>query len=82
MLPTARRRMQVYSPKFGAGVDRQALTSPSIIHGQFFELFVARRSNVLKHASLCICSAARELLLRDKKILLLEGRYTSLVQTL
>ncbi|GFU36377.1 hypothetical protein TNCV_4915981 [Trichonephila clavipes] len=61
-------------PRHVAGVDHHALTSPSVVHCQFFELFGARRSTASKLASLRNCSAAHELLLRDKKILLLEGR--------
>ncbi|GFX14892.1 hypothetical protein TNCV_1486341 [Trichonephila clavipes] len=63
-----------HSPPCEAGVDRRSLTSPSVVHSQFFELFGARRSTAFKLASLWNCSAAHELLLRDRKILLLEGR--------
>ncbi|GFU58771.1 uncharacterized protein TNCV_3089121 [Trichonephila clavipes] len=41
---------------------------------QFFESFGARRSTASKLASLWNCSAAHEPLLRERKILLLEGR--------
>ncbi|GFV11554.1 uncharacterized protein TNCV_975461 [Trichonephila clavipes] len=64
-----------HSPLRGAGVDRRALTSPSVVHCQFFELFGARRSTASKLTSLWNCSAAPELLLRDRKIPLLEGRF-------
>ncbi|GFX79621.1 uncharacterized protein TNCV_826091 [Trichonephila clavipes] len=48
--------------------------SSFVIHCQFFELFGSRRSPAFKLASLWNCLAAHELLLRDRKILLLEGR--------
>ncbi|GFS94212.1 uncharacterized protein TNCV_3786691 [Trichonephila clavipes] len=57
-----------------SGVDRHALTSPSVVHCQFLELFGARRSTASKLTSLWNCSAAHELIWKDKKILLLEGR--------
>ena len=44
-----------------------ALTSPSVDHFQFFDLFSARRFNASKLASLWNCSAAHELHLRDRK---------------
>ncbi|GFV25418.1 transposable element Tc3 transposase [Trichonephila clavipes] len=47
-----------HSPPCGAGVDRRALTSPSVVHFQFFELFGARRSIASILASLWNCSAA------------------------
>ncbi|GFT83310.1 uncharacterized protein TNCV_3003821 [Trichonephila clavipes] len=46
----------------------------SVVLCQFFELFDARRSTASKFASVWNCSAAHELLLRDRKILHLEGR--------
>ncbi|GFY30988.1 hypothetical protein TNCV_1629611 [Trichonephila clavipes] len=63
-----------FSPSCGAGVDHHALTSLSVVHREFFELFSARRSAASKLASLSYCSTADELQLRDWKILLLEGR--------
>ncbi|PRD30683.1 UNVERIFIED_CONTAM: hypothetical protein NCL1_25673 [Trichonephila clavipes] len=57
-----------------ADVDRHMPTSFSGNHCQFFELFGASQSPASKLASLRNCSAARELLLRDRKILLLEGQ--------
>ncbi|GFY26048.1 uncharacterized protein TNCV_1917981 [Trichonephila clavipes] len=45
-----------------------------VVHCQFFELFDAHQSTASKIASLWNGSAAHELLLRDIKILLLEGR--------
>ncbi|GFS76063.1 hypothetical protein TNCV_4666691 [Trichonephila clavipes] len=71
MLPTAWRKLYSHSPPCGAGVHRPALTSPSVAYCQFFG---ARRSTAFKLTSLWNCSAAHELLLRDRKILLLEGR--------
>ncbi|GFV62020.1 uncharacterized protein TNCV_4108231 [Trichonephila clavipes] len=47
------------APPCGASVDRHALTSPSVIHSQFFELFGARRSTASKLVSLWNCSAIR-----------------------
>ncbi|GFX74908.1 hypothetical protein TNCV_1844801 [Trichonephila clavipes] len=73
VLPIAWKKMYSHSPPCGAGVDRSTLTSPSVIHCRFFELFVARRSTSSKLPSLWNCSTARELLLRNRKILLLEG---------
>ncbi|GFY24435.1 uncharacterized protein TNCV_1014831 [Trichonephila clavipes] len=73
MLPTAWRKLYGHSPTCGAGVDRHALTSPSVTHCRFFELFGARRSTASKIASLWNCSTAHELLLRDREILPLEG---------
>ncbi|GFY04475.1 hypothetical protein TNCV_4415631 [Trichonephila clavipes] len=58
---------------FTAGVDRHALTLPFVVSCQFLELFGARRSTASKLASLWNCSAAHELLLCDRKILL-KGR--------
>ncbi|GFX38714.1 uncharacterized protein TNCV_4188031 [Trichonephila clavipes] len=46
----------------------------SVVHCQFFELFGDHRSTAFKLASLWNCSAAQELLLCDRKNLLLEGR--------
>ncbi|GFY13604.1 hypothetical protein TNCV_4959741 [Trichonephila clavipes] len=74
MLPTAYRKLCGHSPPYGAGVDRRVLTSPSFIHCQCFELFGARRSTASKLVSPWNCSAAHELLLCNRKILLLEGR--------
>ncbi|GFX62272.1 hypothetical protein TNCV_3306451 [Trichonephila clavipes] len=74
MLPTAWRKLYGHSPPCGAGVDRRALTSTSIVHCQVFELFSACRSTASKLASLWNCSAAHELLLLDRKIILLESR--------
>ncbi|GFW20220.1 hypothetical protein TNCV_1855441 [Trichonephila clavipes] len=71
MLPTAWRKLYGHSPPCGAGVDRRALTSSSVIHRQFCEFFGFRRSTASKLASLWNCSAAHELLLPDRKILLL-----------
>ncbi|GFU27572.1 uncharacterized protein TNCV_282931 [Trichonephila clavipes] len=51
-----------HSPSCGAGVDRHALKSPSIVHCQFFELFGAHRSTASKLASPWNCSAGHELL--------------------
>ncbi|GFS70799.1 hypothetical protein TNCV_1232021 [Trichonephila clavipes] len=48
------------------GVDRLALTSPSVVHCQFFELFGVCQSTASKLVSLWNCSAAHELLLSDK----------------
>ncbi|GFX25343.1 uncharacterized protein TNCV_1275031 [Trichonephila clavipes] len=56
-----------------AGANQCILASPSTIHCQFFELFGARRSTASKLASLWNCSPAHKLLLRGRKILLLEG---------
>ena len=53
---------------------RSLMMSLSVFHCQFFELFGARQSTATKLASLWNCSAAHELLLRDRKILLLAGR--------
>ncbi|GFW38390.1 uncharacterized protein TNCV_1332431 [Trichonephila clavipes] len=64
-----------------AGVDRHALTSPSVIHCQFFVLFGSRQSTASKLASLWNCSAAHELLFCDRKILLLKDLYSCPVQT-
>ncbi|GFY14614.1 hypothetical protein TNCV_4828171 [Trichonephila clavipes] len=63
-----------HSPPSGAGVDRRAQASPSVVHCQFFKLFVTRRSTASKLTTLWDCSTAHELLLRNRKILLLEGR--------
>ncbi|GFS87938.1 hypothetical protein TNCV_3426881 [Trichonephila clavipes] len=71
---TAWRKLYGHSPPCGAGVDRRALTSPFIVHCQFFELFGARRTTASKLASLWNYSAAHELLFRDRKTLLLERR--------
>ncbi|GFW43233.1 hypothetical protein TNCV_1349961 [Trichonephila clavipes] len=65
-----------HSPPCGVGIDRHALTSPSVIHCQFFELFGARRSTASKLASLCTRAPAAR-----KEIVLLEGRSSSPVQT-
>ncbi|GFT43057.1 uncharacterized protein TNCV_3768981 [Trichonephila clavipes] len=65
------RKLWGDSPPCGAGADRGALTSPSVDHCQ---LFGARRSTASKLASLWNDSTAHELLLRDRKILLIEGR--------
>ncbi|PRD22396.1 UNVERIFIED_CONTAM: hypothetical protein NCL1_49189 [Trichonephila clavipes] len=43
MSPTAWRKLYGHSPTCGAGVDRRTLTSPSVVHCHFFELFGARR---------------------------------------
>ncbi|GFV18728.1 uncharacterized protein TNCV_4756151 [Trichonephila clavipes] len=55
-----------------SSVDRLTLTSPSLIYCPFFKPFGARRSTVSKLASLW--NFSHELLLRDRKILLFEGR--------
>ncbi|GFX51411.1 hypothetical protein TNCV_3103441 [Trichonephila clavipes] len=44
LLPTTWRKLYGHSPPFGAGDDGRALTSPSVVHCQFFELFGVRRS--------------------------------------
>ncbi|GFV12609.1 HTH_Tnp_Tc3_2 domain-containing protein [Trichonephila clavipes] len=51
-LPSTWRKLYGHSSPRGAGVDRHALTSPSIVHYQFFELFGALRSTSSKLASL------------------------------
>ena len=51
LLSTALRKLYDFSPPCGAGVDRHALTSPSVVHCQFFELFRSRRSTASKLAS-------------------------------
>ncbi|GFX43354.1 uncharacterized protein TNCV_4873741 [Trichonephila clavipes] len=57
-----------HSPPYGAGINRHALTSPSVVHCQFFELFGARRSPASKTCiTLWNCSTTHELLLRDMK---------------
>ncbi|GFU82832.1 hypothetical protein TNCV_266291 [Trichonephila clavipes] len=71
---TCREETVGHSPPCGAGVDRRALTSPAVVHYQFVELFGTRRSTASKPSSLWNCSTAHELLLHDKKILLLESR--------
>ncbi|GFY07487.1 uncharacterized protein TNCV_5086721 [Trichonephila clavipes] len=53
---TAWRKLYGHSLPFGAGVDRRAQRSPSVVHCQFFELFGARRSTASKLASLWNCS--------------------------
>ncbi|GFT56022.1 hypothetical protein TNCV_3117081 [Trichonephila clavipes] len=63
-----------HSPPCGASVGRPTLTLSSVVNCQFFVLFGARRSTPSKLAILCNCSAAHELLLLDRKTLLLEGR--------
>ncbi|GFW82233.1 hypothetical protein TNCV_3817141 [Trichonephila clavipes] len=45
--------LYVHSPSCGAGVDRRGLTSPSVVHCQFFELFGDRQFTTFKLASLC-----------------------------
>ncbi|GFW37120.1 hypothetical protein TNCV_5020181 [Trichonephila clavipes] len=70
----AYRRLYGHSPLCRAGFDRSALMSPPVIYCQCFEFFGARRYTASKLALLWNCSAAHELLLRDRKILLLEGR--------
>ncbi|GFX31745.1 hypothetical protein TNCV_170781 [Trichonephila clavipes] len=50
--PTTWRKLYGHSQPCVAGVDRHALTSPSVIHCQVFELFGARRSTASKPASL------------------------------
>ena len=76
---SARRKLYGHSPP--AGVDRRALTSTSVVNCQFFELFGACRFPSYKLASPWNCSAAHELLLCYWKILLLEVRNSSPVQT-
>ncbi|GFV34041.1 hypothetical protein TNCV_309471 [Trichonephila clavipes] len=44
MLPTACWKLYGHSRPYGADVDRRPLTSPSVIHCPFFELFGARWS--------------------------------------
>ncbi|GFX28119.1 hypothetical protein TNCV_424461 [Trichonephila clavipes] len=66
--------MYGHSPPCGVGIDCRTLPLPSVVNCQFFELFGACRSTASKLASLWKCSAAHELLLRDRKVLLLEGR--------
>ncbi|GFV50194.1 hypothetical protein TNCV_621071 [Trichonephila clavipes] len=67
-------KLCAHEPIADAAIDGRALTSPSVVHWQFFELFGSRRSTASKLASLWNCSAAHELILRNRKILLLEGR--------
>ncbi|GFU72080.1 uncharacterized protein TNCV_2976651 [Trichonephila clavipes] len=66
--------LEDHSPPCGAGVASCVLTSSFVIHCQFFKLFAVRRSTASKLASLWNCSTAHELLLYDRKILLLEVR--------
>ncbi|GFT70432.1 hypothetical protein TNCV_2658631 [Trichonephila clavipes] len=73
MRSTAWRKLYGHSPPCGAGVDRHALTSPSVVYCQFFELFGARRSTASKFTSLWNCSTAHELVLCERKILFLVG---------
>ncbi|GFU66199.1 hypothetical protein TNCV_2858721 [Trichonephila clavipes] len=74
--PTVLNRWKLYghSKLCRAGVNRRALTSPSVVHCQFFKLVSTRRSTASKLVSLWNYSTAHKLLLRDRKILLLEGR--------
>ncbi|GFV77674.1 hypothetical protein TNCV_616941 [Trichonephila clavipes] len=74
MLPSPWRKLYGPSPPCGADVDHRGLTSPSVAYFQFFELCGAHRSTASKLASFWNCSTAHELLLHDRKILLLEGR--------
>ncbi|GFX22700.1 uncharacterized protein TNCV_2994342 [Trichonephila clavipes] len=67
---TAWRKLYDDSPPCGVGVDRRALN----VTCQFFELFGTRRSTASKFTSLWNCSTTHELLLRGRKIFLLEGR--------
>ncbi|GFU88545.1 hypothetical protein TNCV_4442221 [Trichonephila clavipes] len=71
-MPTAWRKLYGHSPPCGAGVHRRVLTSPSVVHWQFFQLFGAHRSTAFKLVSLWNSSAVHEL--HDRKIILLEGR--------
>ncbi|GFX20799.1 hypothetical protein TNCV_78561 [Trichonephila clavipes] len=73
MLPTAWMKVYGHSPPCEAGFDCRTLTPPSVVHCQFFKLFGALRSTASQLASLWNCSVAHELLLRDKKIFLLES---------
>ena len=73
VLPTAQRKLYDHSTPCGAGVNCRALTSPFVIYCQFFELFAVRWSIASRLASLWNSSAAHHLLLRNRKILLLEG---------
>ncbi|GFW99264.1 hypothetical protein TNCV_3980891 [Trichonephila clavipes] len=47
--------------------------SPSVVHCEFFQLFGAPSVHCFKLVSLWNSTAAHELQLRDRKILLLEG---------
>ncbi|GFV20210.1 hypothetical protein TNCV_4195081 [Trichonephila clavipes] len=74
VLSTTWRKIYGHSPPWEAGVDRCAPTLHLVVHCQFFELFGSRRSFASKLVLLWNCSPVPELLLRDNKILLLEGR--------
>ncbi|GFX63500.1 palmitoleoyl-protein carboxylesterase NOTUM [Trichonephila clavipes] len=60
------RKLYGHSPPCGAGVNRLVLTSPSVVHCQFFELFGAPWSTASKLASLWNCSTEHEFLLRGE----------------
>ena len=69
MLPIAWRHLFRHSSPCGADVDCRAMTLPSVVHFQFFELFSVLRSTAYKLVSLWNCFSAHELLLGNRIIL-------------
>ena len=74
VLATAWRKLYSHSPPCGACKGSRALTSPSVVHCQFFVFFGAHRSTASKVAALWTVPLHTSCCCAIKKIFLLEGR--------